>query len=230
MFRSRHLLPALLMTLFPTHALGQRVVVDEGTFTIYRGGQQVGTEEFTIRREGLGPDATVFAHAVVKLDGPEGSTEMRPLLQTTLPDGGASNYQLSVTGAQTAEVSLALVGRRFVSLIRTQRGEEEREFLAGPDTRILEQDIAHQYYFLRNQREGSITPAIEPRTRSRLRLRASGWSDEEIRIGVNRIQARRVTFSAEDGERDVWYDRQGRVVRVEVPSRAYVAERADLVG
>ncbi|MEJ2205643.1 MAG: hypothetical protein P8170_16210 [Gemmatimonadota bacterium] len=226
----RHLQTALLTMLIPVHAAGQRVVVDEGTFTIYHDGQEVGTEEFTIRREGLGPDATVFAHAVVSVNGPEGRTEMRPLLQTTLPDGAASNYQLSVSGAQSAEVSLALVGRRFVSLIRTQRGEEEREFLAGPDTRILEQDIAHQYYFLRNQREGSITPVIEPRSRRRLRLNASQWSDEELRIGVNRIQARRVTFSVDDEDRHVWYDRQGRVVRVEVPARAYVAERADLVG
>jgi hypothetical protein len=220
-------LPAILL---PGPAAGQRVVVDEGTFTIYRNGREVGAEEFTIRREGLGAGATVFAHAVVKVTGPDGPTEMRPLLQATLPDGAASNYQLSVSGAEAAELSLALVGRRFVSLIRTGRGEEEREFPAGPGTRILEQDIAHQYYFLRNEREGSTTPAIEPRTRSRFRLVASGWSEEEIRIGVNRIEARRVTFSAGDEERHVWYDRQGRVVRVEVPTRAYLAERADLVG
>ena len=151
-------------------------------------------------------------------------------LQATLPDGAASNYQLSISGRQAAELSLALVGRRFVSLIRTQRGEEEREFAAGPGTRILEQDVAHQYYFLRNEREGSTMPAIEPRTRSRFRLVASAWTEEEIRIGVNRIQTRRVTFSADQGERHVWYDRQGRVVRVQVPARAYLAERADLVG
>lgn len=220
----------LAAALLPSPGSSQRVVVDEGTFTIFRNGQEVGTEEFTIRREGLGPGATVLAHAVVTVAGPDGRMEMRPLLQATLPDGAAANYQLSVSGAQTAELSLALVGRRFVSLIRTRRGEEEREFPAGPGTRILEQDVAHQYYFLRNQREGSATPAIEPRTRSRLHLVASGWSEEEIRIGVNRIQARRVTFSMDLEERHVWYDRQGRVLRVHVPGRAYLAERTDLVG
>jgi hypothetical protein len=226
----RQLWFALAAVLLPNPGSGQRVVVDEGTFTIYHEGQEVGTEEFTIRREGLGAGATVLAHAVVKVMGPDGPTETRPLLQATLPDGAAVNYQLSVSGTQAAELSLALVGRRFVSLIRTGLGEEEREFPAGPGTRILEQDVAHQYYFLRNQREGSTTPAIEPRTRSRFRLVASGWSEEEIRIGVNRIQARRVTFSVDGEERHVWYDQQGRVVRVQVPRRAYLAERADLVG
>lgn len=226
----RSLLGFLAAVLLPGAASGQRVVVDEGTFTIYHDGQEVGTEEFTIRREGLGAGATVLAHAVVKVAGPDGPTEMRPLLQTTLPDGAASNYQLSISGARATELSLALVGRRFVSLIRTQRGEEEREFPAGPGTRILEQDIAHQYYFLRNQREGSATPAIEPSTRSRFDLVASPWSEEEIRIGVNRIQTRRVTFSVDGEDRHVWYDRQGRVLRVQVPARAYLAERADLVG
>lgn len=226
----RSLQCVLLVAAIPASASGQRVVVDEGSFTIFLEGREVGTEAFSIRREGLGSDATVFAHAVVTLTGPQGRTELRPLLQTLLPDGAASNYQLSVSGEQTAELSLALVGRRFVSLIRTQRGEEEREFLAGPDTRILEEGVAHQYYFLRNQREGSATPVIEPRTRSQLRLVASAWVEEEIRLGVNRVQARRVTFGMNGEERHVWYDQQGRVLRVEVPARAYRAERTDLVG
>jgi len=224
------LLVALFAALTPFPGSGQRVVVDEGTFAIHHDGQLVGTEDFTIRREGLGSDATVFSHAVITLEVPDGQVELRPLLQTMLPDGGASNYQLEVSGAETAELSLALVGRRFVSLIRTRRGEEEREFLARPDTRILEEGVAHQYYFLRNQREGSIVPAIEPRTRRQLRLVASAWVEEEIRLGANRIPARRVTFVADDEERRVWFDSQGRVLRVEVPARAYLAERSDLVG
>lgn len=224
------LLAALLLAGVPMPTSAQSVLVDEGRFAVRLGGRDAGTEEFAIRRAGMGNDATVIANAVVQLDTGNGHLELRPLLETVLPDGAAASYQLKVSGAQTAELSLVLAGRRYVSRIRTDAGEEEREFLARPETRILEEDVAHQYYFLRNVQEGSRVPVIEPRTRRQLQLVASAWTDEEVRIGAARVQARRVSFSGGDAERVVWYDRQGRVLRVEIPSRGYVAERQDLVG
>lgn len=216
--------------LLPTPSLGQSVLVDEGTFAIVSSGREAGTEEFTIRRAGVGNDATVIANAVIQLDRDGSRTELRPLLETVLPDGAASSYQLKVSGAETAELSLALAGRRYVSRIRTGAGEEEREFLARPETRILEDGVAHQYYFLREVREGASVPVIEPRTRRQFQLVAGVWTEEEIRVGAARVQARRVTFSGGDAERVVWYDRQGRVLRVEIAARGYLAERRDLVG
>jgi hypothetical protein len=45
------------------------------------------------------------------------------------------------------------------------------------------------------------------------------------------VPARQSVFSEDDGtERRVWFDRQGRVLRVEIPSLGWVAERTDLVG
>jgi hypothetical protein len=204
--------------------------VDEGTFTVRLAGRVAGTEEFAIRRAGVGSDATVIANAVVLLGTGAARLELRPLLEAVLPDGAATSYQLKVSGSETAELSLALAGRRYVSRIRTQEGEEEREFLARPETRIIEEGVAHQYYFLRNVRDGARVPVIEPRTRRQLQLVASASTDEELRIGAASVQARRVTFSGGDAERVVWYDRQGRVLRVEIPARGYVAERQDLVG
>jgi hypothetical protein len=178
----------------------------------------------------MGSDAVVVANAVIRLQSSGGTTELRSLLETLLPDGAASRYQLKVSGAETAELTMALAGRRFVSLIRTQRGEEEREFLARPETRILEEGVAHHYYFLRSVREGSAAPAIEPRTRRQLRLVASAWTEEDLDLGTTRVPARRVVFTAGDDERIVWFDRQGRVLRLEIPSRRFVAERTDLIG
>jgi len=228
--RHQAFLVALLVASAPAPADAQSVLVDEGTFTVRIGGKEVGTEEFAIRRAGIGNDATVIANGVVQMATDGGEVELRPLLETVLPDGAATSYQLKVSGATTAEVSLALAGRRYVSRIRTQEGEEEREFLARPETRILEEGVAHQYYFLRNAREGARIPVIEPRTRHQLQLVASAATDEELHIGATSVQARRLAFSGGDAERVVWYDRQGRVLRVEIPARGYVAERKDLVG
>lgn len=223
-------LAALLATAMPLAIGGQSVVVDEGTFAVTIAGQSAGSESFTIRRAGIGSDAVVVANAVVRIDTAEGVTELRSLLETLLPDGAASKYQLKMTGAEVSEVTLALAGRRFVSLIRTQRGEEEREFLARPETRIVEEGVAHQYYFLGSVREGSAAPVLEPRTRRQIRLVASAWVDQVLDLGATQVPARRVVFTAGEEERIVWFDRQGRVLRLEIPSRSFVAERTDLVG
>ena len=230
MSRRLTILIAAAAAISATPAAGQSMLVDEGSFAVRVNGRDAGTEEFTIRRTGMGNDAVIIANAVVQIDLAEGHLEIRPLLEAMVPEGAASSYQVKVSGAETAELSLALAGRRYVSRIRTDGGEEEREFLARPETRIVEQGVAHQYYFLRDVREGARVPVIEPRTRRQLQWLASAATDEEIRVGTARVQARRVTFSDSDGDRVVWYDRQGRVLRVEIPFRGYVAERQDLVG
>jgi Domain of unknown function (DUF6134) len=221
---------AAVAALLPAALGAQSVLVDEGTFNLTLGGKPAGTETFQIRRSGMGNDAIVIAQGQVHLDDPSGTIELSPILETGLPDGAASSYHLKVSGAQTAELSLKLAGRRYVSLIRSDAGEEEREFLARPETHILEEGVAHQYYFLHTVREGSRTPVIEPRTRKQLQLTASAPVDEGLRLGPNVVQARRVTFTEGDDTRTVWYDRQGRVLKVEIPSEGYVAERQDVVG
>lgn len=214
----------------PAVAAAQSVVVDEGTFALTLGGAPAGIERFTIRRAGVGDDAIVIANAVVQLGGGGGTTELRPLLEATPLDDASANYQLKVSGAESAEMSVRLAGRRYVSRFQTQTGEEEREFLARPGTRIVEEGVAHQYYFLRNVREGARVPVIEPRTRRQVQLTASAPEAVELRVGAVRIRSRKVTFSAGEDVRVVWFDEQGRVVRVEVPGAGYVAAREDLVG
>ncbi|NJD20275.1 MAG: hypothetical protein FIA95_13465 [Gemmatimonadetes bacterium] len=214
----------------PGGGTAQSVVVDEGTFTLSIGGAPAGTEQFTIRRAGVGDDAIVIANAVIRLDRGAGPTELRPLLEVAPLDDASVNYQLKISGSESAELSVRVAGRRYVARIRTDAGEEEREFLARPGTRIVEEGVAHQYYFLRGVRDGSATPVIEPRTRRQVQLVAAGPVEEELALGSLRVRARKVTLTAGEDVRLVWFDAQGRVLRVEIPGQAYVAERSDLVG
>ena len=115
-------------------------------------------------------------------------------------------------------------------MLRSDVGEEEREFLARPETRIVEAWVAHQYYFLRSVREGGRAPVIEPRSRRQLQITAGPWVDESLTLGANRVEARKVVFTAGDETRTVWFDQQGRVLRVDVPALSYRAVREDLVG
>ncbi len=223
-------LTLLAMLMCGGSATAQSVMVDEGTFALAVHGKEAGTETFSIQQAAAGNEGTVIAHGIVKLTLPDGTSEIRPLLEAAGLDGTASKYQLKVSGAESMELRLTLAGNRYVSVIRSRAGEEEHEFLARPKTRIVEEDVAHQYYFLRNVPQGGRAFVIEPRTRRQFQFVASSVSDEELTLNQTTVQARKVTFSAGDDQRIVWFDRQGRVLRVEVPSRGYVAERQDLVG
>lgn len=227
---------AALLLVAPAPGLAQGVVVDQGTFAVSLAGRQVGTEEFTIRRAGLNRDDALFATATVSLRRDGATQQIRLLLRAT-PDTGLPKcqgnepcYQIDVEGPDALSLRLGLSGRRYVARILDSTGEEIREFPAAAQTRILETDVAHLYYFLRDQGEGAECAILSPRDRSNTTLVAGPSSEEQIQLGPNVVEARRVVFSAGDDRRIVWFDRLGRVLRVSVPADNYLAERTDLVG
>jgi hypothetical protein len=213
----------------PTVAAAQGVVVDQGRFRVSIEGRGSGTEEFTIRRAGLGREDAIFANGVVNLGEAGTAQVIRPLLRATPPEGIATEYQVEVEGADSMTLRLRSAGRRYVAVIRSSVGEEQREFPAHEGTRVLEVDVAHHYYFLRNVREGSVTPVLEPRARTRGELLAGPSTDQELPSGSTVVESRRVEFSVDGETRTVWFDRLGRVLRVEIPARGYRAERVDLL-
>lgn len=223
---------AALLTMWAAPTLtAQGIVVDQGQFAIRIGGRSVGTEDFVIRRAGLGRDDAIFANGVVTVTTGEETQEVRPLLRTAPPGGTVASYQVRVTGPDAMDVRLTRSGRRYVATIGSKAGNEDREFQAHADTRVLELGVAHHYYFLRNVRDGGVVHVLEPRSRRQLTLTAGARSEEELRLGPNVVSARRVEYSSDrQDHRIVWFDRQGRVLRVEIPSLDYVADRTDLVG
>ena len=229
-------LASLAAAVHPTGTSAQGVVVDQGTFAVSVGGRQVGTEEFTIRRAGINRDDALFATATIDLRQDGGARTVRILLRATPTDGlpkceGTEPcYQVDVVGPGAMSLRLGLSGRRYVARIVDSVGEEIREFPAAAGTRILEHEVAHLYYFLRDVPEGEGAPILSPADRARTTLRASAVSQEQIQLGPNVVEARRVEFSSGDDRRVVWFDRLGRVLRVSVPARSYTAERTDLVG
>ncbi len=230
--RPRSLRFALLATALggltaPRGAAAQNVVLDEGTFRILHGGQQVGTETFTIRRVGSGDDAHVIANGVIQMDLPSGHRELRPLLRAA-PDLSLSAYQLEVTGDQVATVAVTAADRRYVARTRSATGEREREFRGGDGTILLDQDVAHQYYFLGPALDrGGTVSVIEPRAGAQVRLDVREAGTETLDIGGQSIAARHVVLSGGGQTRDVWFDAQGRVLKVAIPSEQYTAIRTE---
>ena len=214
----------------PLGLSAQSVVVAQGTFGLSIHGERIGSEDFIIRRAGLGNQAAFISRGVVvrTLDG--ASEEFTTLLRVTATEGTAAGYEFKSSRPVPVEIMLNASGPRYFSRFISGEGQEEREFRAEPGTRIVEQQVAHHLYFLGNVLKDSTVHVIEPLSRTDREFLVSTQQDEEIRLGRNRVLARRVIFTSADGDRIVWFDRQGRVLRVEIPTIGYLAEREDLVG
>lgn len=224
-------LVALLV--LPLSVEAQGVVVDEGRFSVTVDGRVVGSEDFVVRRAGLASRDKVFANGTVAVEIGGAAQELSSILRADPTTGMTEQYEVQVRGTGGASIRVSRTGddRRYVATVRSDEGSEDREFQARRDTRVLERDVAHHYYFLRDVRAERTAHVLEPRSRAQMTLTASVHESTELDLGGTIVTARRVTFSTGDGDdRTVWFDRQGRVLRVEVPSRRYVAQRTDIVG
>jgi hypothetical protein len=208
----------------------QGIVVDEGTFSVTERGRQVGTEEFSIRRAGIGREDAFFANGLIVRGTSVDREEISPLLRATPPSGVAAGYQVRVQGAEALELQLTLLGNRYVAIARSSLGDEEREFPARNNTRVLDRDVAHHYYFIRDLREGEEIHVLEPRTRSQMNVAVLRRVTDQIQIEGRPTEARKLEIRVGQETRTIWYDRLGRVLRVEIPAVGYVAVRTDLVG
>ena len=205
----------------------QNVVLDEGEFRIRQGERSVGTETFAIRRLGQGVDAYVIANAVIELDLPGGHEQVKPLLQTG-PDLSFSRYQVEVAGADPVEIAVTSGERLLLARTRSNRGEQEQEFRATSGTVLLEQGVAHLYWFLSRMSEGDAAAALVPRTgvQGRIVLRSARLGS--VRVAGAQHQARHATFEMDGAVHEVWYDGEDRVLRVEVAESGFLAERTTL--
>jgi hypothetical protein len=224
------LLPLSLLIL-PGASKGQNVAVDEGVFRVSIGGEIVGREEFTVRRVGLGADARLILRATIELNLPTGRQALAPALGATGPRLSVMDYQMIKTGTESSETYVRRSDRRFLARTISSRGEEVREYRAGPGSVILDPFVAHQHHLLIPYLEepGSVSLTVlspEPGTQARMTFTFIG--EEDTRVGAIPVPARRYRLEGGGGPRHLWFDSQGRILRVEIPGLAYLAERESL--
>ena len=217
-------LPVILLFALTLPVRAQNVVVDEGTFRIFAHGRDVGTETFTIRLVSQGADTHVIANGVIELDLPGGHQQVKLLLRSD-SDLRLSAYQVQVSGSDATEVAVTLSGRRFLTRTRTPSGELEQEFRAIPGTVVLDNGVAHQYWFLSRLTEGTEVTALIPRVGAQYRIQVREALVGSVQVAGAEVQARHVTFTIEDRVHAVWYDANGRVLKVVVADTGFSAER-----
>ena len=209
-------------------AEAQMVTLDEGTFRVFVDDQAVGTEAFSIRRSGSGVNAQVIATGEVRLQLPEGRLELRPALQLSgTTELAVSAYQIRVSGHREEEIFVTLGDRRFLTSVRSERGEQERELRAAPGTFLLDTDVAHQYYVLaqRSPAVGASVPVIVPRDGGQHDLRITDIRATTIAIAGQEVPATLWRLEGDRETRELWTDDEGRVLAVHRPASSYRAVR-----
>ncbi len=221
---------AELLVFIPCPTVAQSVVIDEGTFEISIDGRPAGTEDFSIRRAGVGRNTRTIATGEITINGPDGRLDLRPALQVMGGTMSISAYQMKISGSRDEEVFVTAGNRRFLLRMRSDRGEQERELRATPGTLLLDTSVAHQHYFLvgRRAESGRSLAVIVPRQGRQYELTIADAGRESVQIAGQTVDARHLELSVGQATRDVWLDSEGRVLRVVSPSSGYAAVRTAL--
>lgn len=205
-------------------ARAQTVTLDEGTFRVTIGGRDAGTETFSIRQRGTGADAVIIARSRVARDGDEITSSTQLSGQTLRPTA----YQLEATGSDAQKIAGHATAGRFSTRSVSAAGESMREHRLGDRAILVDSGIAHHYFFIAKHASSgaSRVQLLIPREDRHVQASVETAGNETVQIGSRTVNARRITVRTEDGEeRTVWVDGEGRVLRVRVPAREYVAER-----
>jgi hypothetical protein len=223
----------LVAALAVSPATAQTSTLDEGSFRLLVGGEEVGTETFSIRQNGTGEDAVIIARGRVVLDTARSGQELTSSLQLAGGTLRPAAYDVTLEGADARKIAGRVVGGRFSARIVSSAGENMREYLVSDGAILLDEGIAHHYYFIARRVESGSqrVPIVIPRSSKQVAAQVTVGGSETVTVGGRSVAARRLTVEpAGEPPRNIWVDDQGRVLRLEVPARRYVAERSSLPG
>lgn len=199
-------------------------VVDEGTFTVSREGVPVGRESFRVIRAPA-PGGQVYQATGTSVIG---ETKATSRLGTDSV-GRPVAYESDVS--ELGQLLQRLRGRgrpgRFSVLAQTRTGESAREYVLPNGTLVLDEDVFHQFFFVGLAAQAREIVVISPRTAQQHVMRLQAGGEETVEIAGRALAARRYSLGDGQGQRKVWVDAQGRLLKVEIPDRGCVALRDD---
>ena len=208
--------------------------IDAGSFTVVRGTAKIGREEFTIRRSAPPDDGFIVSGTSVYAD-----RRITPTLGTDSA-GAPQRYQVEVRSGEHRQelLSLQIIRGRASQHTQSGHGESATEFRVANDARLLDDDVFNQYYFIARRVMGDRTPAtgttvtiptVVPHRSEELAFRVTVVGDDSVMIGGRLLGATRLHIAPPiGGDRELWVDPLGRVLRVSVPGRELVATRDDV--
>lgn len=222
MFRKRYL--AALCVLCAASAAGAQVLsLDEGSFTLYRDGERIGREDFSIRSAPGSEGRVLVAQATQAI----GSRRTAPGLNADT-SGFPVRYQREVrdSGQLTESYSGQASRDRYSSRLIHSDGESAREFRLPAGTVAADDDIVHQLWFIARRGAGTTVPVLSPRRNVVESVRVELVGQERLNIDLRQFETTRLLLRTAGGViREVWLGRDGRILKVAIPALQLVAIR-----
>lgn len=202
-------------------AAPQGPILDAGTFVISRSGAVVGREDFTVRRgRSTGPDGYTIT-STVTYPPTSPSVTLSPVVELG-PDSFPVQVQFDVYGEGQSRV-YARFGPRRVTLRVVRPGGESARELPATGREIVADDSVFALYTIPPAR--GARQAVAPRSGARLPAQVLDRGTERATLqGVAR-EARHIVLRLGSQERHLWYDQDGKLMKVEVPALGLTAER-----
>ena len=216
----------LVLGLTAHSAAGQVTVVDEGSFSISRGGDLIGRENFSIRHvpTTAGAFETLTRGLIVR--GAQRLTVDLSADSTGVP----ARFQSKVTveGRAGDSYRAEVIGRRYSARALRSTGESARELLLPNEALLVEDDVLHLWQFVVARGPGAV-PVVIPARGLVLTLTVEDAVADRVSIALQSIDARK--FIVREGTsgvvREVWTDSAGRLLKLAVPAERLVAVRDD---
>lgn len=207
---------------------GQTASPDEGTFRVFLADREVGSEVFSIRRSGTGQSVLTIAEGRLQIPGGEEPVEIRSLLEVAPLPARQLQYQADIRGEQHIRIASKLTGRRFSNQTVSGTQEEQKEFLVEEPALLMESGLAHHMAFLAPllAEDMDRLTIMVPQENRIIAATLAVDEPEPIQLNGQQVQARKLSLTGDSMSlKQVWLDMEGRVLKVAIPDRDYLALR-----
>jgi hypothetical protein len=217
------LLIATVVALSATPVAAQVVSLDEGSYTLYRDGERIGREDFSIR-SAPGVDGRIL---VAQATQAVGQRRTAPGVSADTA-GFPVRYQREVRdGGQVVESYSGQASRdRYSSLLRHADGESAREFRLATGTVAADDDVVHQLWFIARRGAGATVPVLVPQRNVVESIRVERVGAERVSIDLRQFETVRLALRGPGGSlREVWIAPDGRIIKASIPALHLIALR-----
>ena len=216
-------LAVALVTVSPP-ASSQGRILDEGVLRVRIGRAEVAREEFSVTLGGSSEGRLGYRIAATAFYPPR---RTRVVIAPAVDIGADSQPRLVEFEARTADAirTIAQIGPQRLTIRRFWLGGENFiEHPSSPRALVVDDSVFALYAIPPGLTSGDVL-LIAPRTDIRLAARLDNLGRGETVVDGTRYVLLHLVLTAGTDTRHLWYDDDGRLMKVEIPSRGLSAER-----
>ncbi len=200
-------------------------VLDSGRFTISKGSEVIGSEEFSLRR-GRASGGEGFTLASTASYPPRGGgVALSPLVELG-PDSLPVLMQFDVFGDGQRRIYARFGPRRLTLRIVRPGGEAAREYPSSGRNWVADDSVFALYALPPGRAPGSVN-LVNPRGERQVAGQLTNRGTARVLVGALPHTLQHLVLETEAGPRHLWFDDSGRLMKVEIPAAGITAERVE---